>query len=431
MATEYERHLDAAADSLRAGRDLLQTHFTLTIDSSRQPRSEWAPVVASPRAARALLLDMAAMARRIAPVGEELALSSSWEPTTAAVCRRLNPACQWLRALNSSIRAAHAREPVTAADTMLLHAIPVNVLPPRRVPEAGDPVPVLCEGVIVSAERVRHLAWRSAEQAKWSPGMSAASLHQVAAAGTVVSHNCYVILKSLAARVELTGSGTVGAELLAAADAAERVRDQWREVAGTVDRIATDSRRYVSQAAAEARDLAVWTGRLAYADQDWTAASGPAKAVRPSQSLAPEPEHARMAVAAVHHASHTLTQIARAEHDEVRAAGQAGRILVTTRSLPDDFDIPRPFARAPQSRVDALLHRYRAAGAVSREATAAVAVVAEATQGPSRVLTAADAAIHGSTDGTPRSSETLPGRAGVDERVEAWEPPQGHGKVMN
>lgn len=422
-ASEYEHHLDAAANSLSAGHDLLQTHFLLTIDGSRQPRSEWALAVASPRTTRALLIEIAAMARQIAPTGADLALYSSWEPTTVGIRRRLNPACQWLWVLNTSVRAAHAREPVTVADTMLLHAIPVNKLPPRRVPEAGDSVLILCEGVVASAERVRHLAWRAAGQARWSPGMSVTSLHQVAAASTVISHNCYVALTGLAARAEQLGPGMAGADLLAAAEAAERTRDLWRGVAGAVDRITTDSRRHVSQAATEARDLAGWTGRLAYADQDWTAASGPGKAARVPENLAPDPEHARMVVAAVHHASHTLTQLARAEHEEVRAAAQAGRILVTTRSLPDDFDIPRPFARAPQGRVDALLARYRGAGEASHETMAAAAVVAEATQGLSRVLTAAEAAIEGSPDSRLRRNHALPGRGGAGERAEAWEPP--------
>lgn len=421
-ASEYEHHLDAAADSLSAGRDLLATHFILTVDGSQRPRSEWALAIASPRTTRALLVEIAAMARQIAPAGADRALPSPGESSTVGVRRRPNRACKWLLVLNATVRQAHAREPVTAADTMLLHAIPVNVLPPRRVPETADPVLALCDGVIASAERVRHLAWRAAEQASWSPGMSATSLHQVAAASTVVSHNCHVVLMGLASRTELLGFGAVGADLLAAADEAELVRDLWRGVAGTVDRINTDSRRHVSQAAAEARDLAMWTGRLAYADQDWTAASGPGKAARLPEDLAPDPAHARMVVAAVHHASHTLNQLTRAEHEEVRAAAQAGRILVATRSLPDDFDISRPFARAPQGRVDALLGRYRDAGAASREATAAVAVVAEATRGPSRVLTAAEAAIEGRPGGRP-GREALPDRAGAGEQSDAWEPP--------
>lgn len=423
-ASELERHLDAAAGSLSTGRDLLQTHFTLATDGTRQPRSEWALAVASPQVARALLLEIAPMARRIAPTGAELALSpNAREPSTTEVRRRLNAACQWLWVLNASVKAAQDREPVTATGTMLLHAIPVNVLPRRRILGTGDPVMALCEGVIGSAERVRHLAWRSAEQATWSPGMSATSLHQVAAVSTVVSHNCHVLLTSLAARVEPLGSGMADADLLAAADAAERARDIWRGVAGAVDRINTDSQRYVSPAAIEARDLVVWTGRLAYADQDWSAASGPAKAARLPENLVPDPEHARMVIAAVHHASHTLTHLARAEHEEVRAAAGAGRILVTTRSLPDDFDIPRPFAQAPQERVDALLARYRHAAAASREITATVAVVAEATQGPSRVLTAAEAAVEGSPYSQPREGMIGLDCAGQDDRLQTPELP--------
>lgn len=88
-----------------------------------------------------------------------------------------------------------------------------------------------------------------------------------------------------------------------------------------------------------------------------------------------------------------------------------------------EHSVERQFARAPQTRVDALLARYRGAEAASREATSAVAVVAEGTQGPSRVLAAAEAVLDGTADDHPRRNGTLPVRAEQDERAEAWEPP--------
>ena len=39
-------------------------------------------------------------------------------------------------------------------------------------------------------------------------------------------------------------------------------------------RITTDTRGTITPAAAEAADLALWTGRLAYADPNWTPALG-------------------------------------------------------------------------------------------------------------------------------------------------------------
>jgi hypothetical protein len=111
-------------------------------------------------------------------------------------------------------------------------------------------------------------------------------------------------------------------------------------------------------------------------------------------------------VAAVHHALETVTQVSSAEWEHVASAAGAGRILVPTRSLPD-ADIPRPYARAPQERVDLLLSQYRNAGQVSRQATAAVGDIATAIRAPSRVLNTARAAIQtsppGRSDGSPIS----------------------------
>jgi hypothetical protein len=79
----------------------------------------------------------------------------------------------------------------------------------------------------------------------------------------------------------------------------------------------------------------------------------------------------------------------------IRTAAQAGRILVTTKSLPDDFDTPHPYTRAPREHIDRLLSGYRVAGYGSDRATMAVAHVAQTTGASSRVLAAAMAAEPG------------------------------------
>jgi hypothetical protein len=96
-----------------------------------------------------------------------------------------------------------------------------------------------------------------------------------------------------------------------------------------------------------------------------------------------------LVVAAVHHACHTLTRLAWTQEGVIRTAAQAGRILVTTRSLPNDVDIPHPYTQAPRERIDRLLSEYRVAGHASSRATITVAEVAEATGASSRVLAAA------------------------------------------
>ncbi len=68
-----------------------------------------------------------------------------------------------------------------------------------------------------------------------------------------------------------------------------------------------------------------------------------------------------------------------------------------TRALPGSIDIPYAFWPAPEPHVASVLSRYHDAATASRQATARIAVVAEAARAPSQVLTPArDAARSGS-----------------------------------
>ena len=128
--------------------------------------------------------------------------------------------------------------------------------------------------------------------------------------------------------------------------------------------------------------------RLAYADPGWTLTSGPAHQPRPPEHLVPRPGDARLVVAAVHHACDTLTSLGYAQREQIRAAGAAQRILVTTRSLPDKIDIPRPFAPGLPDRIDYLVSACEQTGRSAEEATAQLATIAAAIGAPSRVPTA-------------------------------------------
>jgi len=111
--------------------------------------------------------------------------------------------------------------------------------------------------------------------------MSVTSLHQVVAAGTVTSHNCHVLLETLATGLADRGSDRLREGLAQTTEAARHAREAWRRVAGALDQVVTDGRGHVSPVAVESRDLALWTGRLAYAEPGWTPSSGPRRAVRP------------------------------------------------------------------------------------------------------------------------------------------------------
>jgi hypothetical protein len=224
-------------------------------------------------------------------------------------------------------------------------------------------------------------------------------MRRVAATSTLTSHHCEILLRSLATRAPGRAPADHATWLLQAAEAAGHARQGWLQVAHALDRVTTDTRLYVSPDADESSDLALWTGRLAYADPDWTLTSGPAHQPRPPETLMSRPGNARLVVAAVHHVCDTLTSLGYAEREQIRAAGAAQRILVTTRSLPDKMDIPRPFAPALPDRIESMVSACDQTGRSAEEATARVATIAAAIGAPSRVLTAAREAAdpgHGS-----------------------------------
>jgi hypothetical protein len=421
--SELARRLDAVALSLVTGRDLLQTHVARDPEGSRELRSPWWPVVSSQPVTRALLAEMALLARDIAPLGLWVASSDSTHGgpasrrrlTAASPRHRLTAACEWLQFLDTSIHAAHQQEPVSAGDLELLRAIPASRLPARQLPDGNEPVTGLCEGVIAAAEWARHAAWVSAKVAPGSPAMTVSSWRRVAAASTLTGHHCEILLKSLADRASDYGPSELAGGLLQAADAAASASARWLRVAHALDDVTTDTQGQRSAAAAGASDLALWTGRLAYSDPQWTLASGPRHEARLPRSLAAEPRDIPLAVAAVHHASDAMTRLAHADRDQVKAAAAADRILVAITAPQDIWDAPRPYGPALRGQIDAMVALYDYTGDASAQATARVADAATVVQASSRVLTAARAATdarHPSRPDTALNAAAAPTAAG-------------------
>ena len=249
--SELARRLDAAAVALTAGRDLLNTHLARDPRGARQFRSEWGLVACSPPAERALLAELAALARQIAAPCTDLALSAR-SPDTADARRGLRGACGWLQVLSTCVQAAQQADPVSADDRDLLLAIPLNAPLPRPILDGSEPVASLYDAVITSAERARHAAWVTSTQPAWSPHLTADSLRQVAATSTVTSHHCEILLRSLAARTADGDTAGLSAGLLRAADAAGRARDGWLHVARALNQVDTDTMRHLAPTAGEA-----------------------------------------------------------------------------------------------------------------------------------------------------------------------------------
>ncbi|HUB41126.1 MAG TPA: hypothetical protein VMA72_19975 [Streptosporangiaceae bacterium] len=119
-----------------------------------------------------------------------------------------------------------------------------------------------------------------------------------------------------------------------AASQADRAREYWLDSAREFRDIATDIHNCISPAAAEAADLALWTGKLAYANAHRILSIGPGQPVRPAAGLAPQIADVPGVVAAVHEASDALGALATANLEQARQAVRGRRLLVATRSLP-------------------------------------------------------------------------------------------------
>ena len=228
----------------------------------------------------------------------------------------------------------------------------------------------------------------------------------------MTSHHCEILLRSLAARTAGSDTAGLSAGLLRAADAAGRARDGWLHAARALNQVDTDTMRHLAPTAGEAADLALCTGRLAYADAAWTLSSGPGHQPRPPHELAPHPGDVPLALAAAHHACDAMTSLAYAQRERIRTAASAGRLLVPTRSLPDTMDIPRPFAPALPGHIDALLRLCQDTAEAAADASARAGEAAAAIGAPSRLLTAARAAASAGRDAsTSQPDPAAPGPA--------------------
>ena len=423
--SELARRLDAAAAALMAGRDLLNTHLARDPRGARQFRSEWGLIACSPPAERALLAELAGLARQIAAPCTDLALSAR-SPDTEGARRGLRAACGWLQVLSASVQAAQQADPVTADDRDLLLALPLNAPLPRPILDGSEPATVLYDAVITSAERARHAAWVTGTQPAWSPHLTADSLRQVAATSTVTSHHCEILLRTLAARTAGSDTAGLSASLARAADAAGRAREGWLHLARALNQVDTDTMRHLAPTAGEPADLALCTGRLAYADPAWTLSSGPGHQPRPPHDLAPHPGDVPLALAAAHHACDAVTSLAYAQRERIRTAASAGRLLVPTRSLPDTMDIPRPYAPALPGHVHALLRQCQDTAEAAAEASAQTGEAAAAIRAPSHLLTAARAAAHAGHD-----ASTSPPHPAAPEPELAGHPRERAGAVQD
>ena len=425
VSSPAARSLHAAAKSLAAGRDLLQGHFTTEPSGTRLYRSGWSPAITSPSVSRALLTEVAALAQQAAAAGNELASKPPGNLLADSTRSRLSIACYWLNQPATFVSAAERAEPGGGNRREVLHAVPENVMPVRLSPESARSVHELCAAVIATAERARATAWDAASVGPTSTAICSISWYRIAAASTVTSHHCHLLYSALAERTAAEQDGKLSDILMRAASQADRAREYWLDSAREFRDIATDIQNYVSPAAAEAADLALWTGKLAHADADWTLSIGPGQPARRAAGLAPHIGDVPGVVAAVHEASDALGMLATANLEQARQAARGHRLLVATRSLPEKYDIPLRYTEPPEPYAASLIACCHDTAQKAGQAAETGSEIADRVGAPSRTLVALRAAAREQPESRPsaepdrgeRTEEKASGIGPVESRL--------------
>ena len=339
------RHLSAAADLLAASRDLLHTHFTGS-PSIQTARSDWAAVVISWPVTSALISEVAACARRLAPWAAQLPVSEPDQPGGSAVAAGLRTGSRWLWRAGAAVYGA--QEDLPSAEAMqLLAAVPLNVPPaaqPRSQPEL---VPQLCDGVTITAERLRRATRAFAATARWAPEATSVSWRRDALASAITTHSSVFILRMLAQRARQLGlDAAIQVQLRAAAMALNGVWPAWYKVVRQWDIITTGRHPpgSLTPVAAELGELALRTGRLARRDPHWTPARTGLGVIRDPATLAPARGDILAVIAAVHHAADAIARIAADDWQAVRQAAADGRLYIPVGLLPARDQIPYQYA---------------------------------------------------------------------------------------
>jgi hypothetical protein len=165
----------------------------------------------------------------------------------------------------------------------------------------------------------------------------------------------------------------------------------WQQVDHLWDGMVTECRLLPTPAMTDASDLVLRLGRPVWDNPRWMPAHAQRAPRRPPSVLAPGAADFKAVVAAAHQAIDALALIAKADGQAVESAAAAGRLYVPTRSLPGEYDVPRPFAPAPVTRCRALHEAYGVALDATIMASRALDELSLAAGTPSKVLALARA----------------------------------------
>ena len=284
-------HLAAAATCLAAGRDLLYTQIADPPPSAEGSPSAWAKALASKPVTHALISEIGRLAAQLAPWISRVALEGQANPAMPALAGlALHSAGRWLWIAGASVEAALRRQPIPPEGRLVLAAIPANLPPASRPVTGQETLPELCDGVMITAERLRQAAVAFTRRAHWSAQATSQSWRRDALASAITGHGSELILRGLAHRAaELGMSPAVVTQLHHTAESLRRAWTAWRAVTGEWDTLSTglDRPKGLSLVAAEAGGLVLRIGRIAYRNPGWTPACSDASRFRDPADLAP------------------------------------------------------------------------------------------------------------------------------------------------
>ena len=380
--------LSAAADDLAAGHDLLQTHFATDQFGWRHATSPWAPAIASPQVGAALITEVGGYAGRLAPWALQLAAAVPDRRLPPRARAAIGSSCRWLWVAEAAARVVR-HGPGAVAGQALLPSIPVNLPPLRCSPRGGEPVPRLCAGTAITAERLGHLAYLTATRGYPPRAALATCWQRTAQAVAITGHCSELILRQLtepAARLSRSAAADTAINL--AAQATGGSWQAWRAVARQWDIFTTSPGTIFTPVAAEIGDLTLWIGRLAHTDPAWAPARNHSSPLRPGAAFADSGTTISAVVIALHHAGDALTRIAAHDREGVRSDAATEDLHVPTRLLPADTDVPYRYVPAPSAMIDELLATYDAAAeAGMRAATTLDRLVLTLNSQPTALIT--------------------------------------------
>jgi hypothetical protein len=316
------------------------------------------------------------------------------QPFASSPREELASASQWLRAASAALYPALDADAVLPMDTQLLHAIPA-AFPPQRQPlgPAAESITELCRGITVSASRLRAAAHRGRDRGTWSPDLTSGGWQWMAQAAAVTSHLSELALRSLAVRAgQLAGLAVTEERLHGAADSMVGMRKAWQRVDLIWNTVITERRLLPTPAMSEASDLLLRMGRLVWDNPQWTPARAHRGPRRAPAALAPGTATFTAVVSAAHNAADALARVAITDITTVEAAARNGRLYVPTRSLPEGYDVPRPFAPALIDTVLEVQDAYHGAAEASVRAARELDEIAIAVAASSKALALARAA---------------------------------------